>query len=954
MLKMTSKARMFFLALFVLGFGSLAKASEPQDEPILKIETGMHIAVMRRIGIDKAERFLVTGSIDKTIKVWELRTGRLIKTLRPPTGSGNEGKIYAVAISPDGRHVAGGGWTGWDWEGTASIYIFDLNTGSLVQRCSGLPEVIFHLAYSKDGRYLAAGLGKQNGIRIYKTDDYSLIKQDSDYGDDVYGFDFSEDGRLVTTSWDGYIRLYDKNFNLVRKKKAPGGSQPYQISFSPDGSRIAVGYDDTPSVDVLSADDLDKLYSADTEGFSGCDFVSVVFSFDNSFLYAGGTCGDPTIIRRWERAGKGRYIDVPATSDTILHILPLKDGGVVFGSGEPSFGILDASGRLALYKGNTIADFRDQLEEFQVSYDGSVVRFGYEYGGKSAVVFDAQRREFVDETSVRLSKPITQMQGLEITDWEDSYHPKLNGEPIKLMQYERSRSLAIAPDGKRFLLGAEWYLRLFDRNGNEIWKVPAPGIVWAVNISGNGNVAVAGFSDGTIRWFRMEDGKELLAFFPHKDRKRWVIWTAKGYYDASPGGEELIGWHINRGKEKEADFYPASRFRDRFYRPDVIAKIFSTYDEERAIALANEESGRKRVEAEIKDVLPPVVTILSPEDGTTVSTNKIIVRYKVRNPSNEPVTRVQVLIDGRPVSQARGIQIKPKGEEVQELEVQVPERDFELSIYAENKFSASVPATVTLYWKGARKSEEFVVKPKLYILAIGISRYQNKDLRLQFASKDAKDFVEAMKPQKGKLYEDVVVKLLVDEQATKEEILDGLEWLQKQATSKDVAMLFIAGHGINDSAGIYYFLPANADLERLKRTGVPYSDIKNTVASVAGKVLMFVDTCHAGNVFGGRRGALDITSVINELSSAENGVVVFASSTGRQYSLEDQAWGNGAFTKALVEGLRGKADLLGKGKITINMLEVFIAERVKEITKGKQTPVTAKPETVPDFPIALK
>jgi len=117
---------------------------------------------------------------------------------------------------------------------------------------------------------------------------------------------------------------------------------------------------------------------------------------------------------------------------------------------------------------------------------------------------------------------------------------------------------------------------------------------------------------------------------------------------------------------------------------------------------------------------------------------------------------------------------------------------------------------------------------------------------------------------------------------------------------------------------------------------------------------MFVDTCHSGNIFGGKRAITDITGMINELSSAENGVIVFASSTGKQYSLEDPQWGNGAFTKALIEGLEGGADFLGKGKITVNMLDAFIAEKVKELTNGKQTPVTVKPQTVPDFPIAVK
>jgi len=97
-----------------------------------------------------------------------------------------------------------------------------------------------------------------------------------------------------------------------------------------------------------------------------------------------------------------------------------------------------------------------------------------------------------------------------------------------------------------------------------------------------------------------------------------------------------------------------------------------------------------------------------------------------------------------------------------------------------------------------------------------------------------------------------------------------------------------------------------------------------------------------------------LTRLVNELSSAENGAVVFASSTGRQESLESDEWKNGAFTKAIVEGLNGKADLLQNGKITVNELETYLAERVKELTEGQQTPTVAKPQTVPDFPIAVK
>ena len=169
-------------------------------------------------------------------------------------------------------------------------------------------------------------------------------------------------------------------------------------------------------------------------------------------------------------------------------------------------------------------------------------------------------------------------------------------------------------------------------------------------------------------------------------------------------------------------------------------------------------------------------------------------------------------------------------------------------------------------------------------------------------------------------------------------------------------MIFFSGHGVNDQNNYYYFCPYNVDPERLLRTGVAFTDIKNTISAIAGKALFFVDTCHSGNSIGmaGRRGGLDINIVINELSSAQNGAVVFSASTGSESSYERPEWNNGAFTKALIEGLNGAADFLKGGRITYTMLNVYVTERVKELTKGQQHPTMISPNTVPDFPIAVK
>ncbi len=81
--------------------------------PILRINTEMHTAAIIRIAVDAAETALATGSEDKTVKLWDLRegtVGELKRTLRLPSDvAGNVGKVFAVALSPDGSLVATGG-----------------------------------------------------------------------------------------------------------------------------------------------------------------------------------------------------------------------------------------------------------------------------------------------------------------------------------------------------------------------------------------------------------------------------------------------------------------------------------------------------------------------------------------------------------------------------------------------------------------------------------------------------------------------------------------------------------------------------------------------------------------------------------------------------------------------------------------------------------------------------
>ena len=111
--------------------GTVQAEEDFPETPFLRLETGMHTALIRRIDVDRAGRYLVTGSQDKTVRVWDLGDGRLLRTLRIPIGSGDLGKVYAVALSPDGDTVAVGGWTGYIKWGGYNIYLFERGSGVL-------------------------------------------------------------------------------------------------------------------------------------------------------------------------------------------------------------------------------------------------------------------------------------------------------------------------------------------------------------------------------------------------------------------------------------------------------------------------------------------------------------------------------------------------------------------------------------------------------------------------------------------------------------------------------------------------------------------------------------------------------------------------------------------------------------------------------------------------------
>jgi WD40 repeat protein len=928
-------------------------------EPVLRINTAMHTASVHKIDTDAAGKYILSCSSDKTARLWDASTGDMLRVFRPPIAAGDEGKLYACALSPDRSIAAVSGWTGKSWHGEYCMYIFNTSTGAMVRKIGGLEHVVFDCEFSPDGALLSACLGGGKGVVIVSTATWKMIKILENYGDASYNACFSGEQRLATVCDDGKIRLYDAEYQPIAEGGSTG-SEPYGIVFSPDGKKCAVGYYGKKRLDVLDGKTLKPLYNPALKGLTAdADVSSVCWSSDGSLLYAGGRYRIDEggfwrhPVRMYTDGGRGSYTDYPVCHNMIFDLKALPDNSIAFGGAYPEIGRMDSRGNLLFHRQAEILDYSNyQYNYLRLSTDGSSVSF--KPHGKGTFTFSINTRELREETS---SFPLAKAQheGLAVSNWLDSRKPLINGKECAFLEKnETCRSAAAARDGKSCVLGTNQHVYCANEKGVLLWKVTVPDHAWAVNIAEAHNVCIAACGDGTIRWFGLDDGKPLLTFFAHSAGKRWILFSASGYFDCSANADDLIGWHVNNGTDQAADFYPAGRFSSHYYRPDVLSLILEYCDEQKALEAADSLTGKETGGGELMEVLPPVISIVKPGPNTETEEKTITFTVSIRTPSKEPVTEIKLLLGGRPHTIIRSQHIvSTEGKELI-LSCDLEPGVNDITVCARNKHVWSEPACISIVYKGEKKTDTLL--PQLYILAVGVSKYEDPELRLGFAAKDAKDFSTSMTGQKKKLYSDVSVTLLTDEKATKDNILDGLDWIQSETTSRDIAMIFFAGHGMNDNTGNLYYLPVDANLEKIKRTCLPSHDISLTIQAIAGKVIYFMDTCHSGNIsVMGRRGILhlDTNKEVMELIQAEKGAVVFCSSSGNQYSLEKEQWGNGAFTLALVEGINGKADYIGEGTITINQLDLYISQRVKKLTGGRQTPVTAKPDTIRDFPIAL-
>jgi uncharacterized caspase-like protein len=198
------------------------------------------------------------------------------------------------------------------------------------------------------------------------------------------------------------------------------------------------------------------------------------------------------------------------------------------------------------------------------------------------------------------------------------------------------------------------------------------------------------------------------------------------------------------------------------------------------------------------------------------------------------------------------------------------------------------------------------------LVAIGISRYREEAMDLKYASEDATAIAELFLRRGRKQYGAVSITEVLDEQATKDGILETLGRIADQAHPDDTLLVFLSGHG-KMVGQRYYFIPhefhrqEDSFEETIRQQGVPADMLGDVLSKVpAGKRLLIFDTCASGGAVGLSQQGQDpfaFRGAIEKLGR-QQGVFTIAASSAGQEAQEIEQLGHGVLTYALLAGLR--------------------------------------------------
>lgn len=224
-------------------------------------------------------------------------------------------------------------------------------------------------------------------------------------------------------------------------------------------------------------------------------------------------------------------------------------------------------------------------------------------------------------------------------------------------------------------------------------------------------------------------------------------------------------------------------------------------------------------------------------------------------------------------------------------------------------------------------------KPRVWAVVVGVAAYHHMPA-LRYTDDDAYRIYAFLKSPEGGALPDEQIRILVDEDANKRNIVTSMMDVFYKAGPRDLVILYFSGHGLQGS-----FLPFDFDGFHNKLYHHEINDILRN--SPAAFKLCIADACHSGSLVSLKGGDLPnlLSEYYNNLAQMEPGSALLMSSKSDEISLESSGLRQGVFTHYLIRGLKGEADGDANHRISLYELYGYLSENVRQYTNYRQSPM---------------
>ena len=961
------------------------RQSLPDVPPLLRLETGGHMArIQSVVFIDEGQQ-LVSAGDDKTVRIWNVPSGELRRTFRSFQEVGPNGQINSLVAFPDRKHLAIGGYffesTQTNASATSHVRILDAATGAVVSLLHGHADAINRIAISADGKVLVSGgadgmlIGWDLSTRHQKwrvvtsrgsIQDLVLASGDSRavarFSNGTLGVWSIAEGRLISNGLDkehsvdsmaycratgelavadrlGRLHIYDAGRGeRVRQVPSPRVSVGMLLC-SPDGRSLL----------VACGEQCDDDYSATIIALSNGQTVSR-FTGHNSRVTAAAFSPDSKLVATAGGHERGIAVWDADTGEPMRgptgNVLSLN------GTGRPVFAVgidptTDAIAWGSIDRGSH--NSKNEPLEFRLQLPNSRTGLGKPLRLDSEAVSYSRATPDLDNNSLQATrggKPERRYGLLELRR-ERRIVARVERGPVT--GYEHT-AYSLIRDGKEIVSGGrngtlESYNLRGDRQNQFIGH---EDVIWSVAASRTR--LTSGGSDQTVRLWNVETGEQIVTLF-HGSDDEWVMWTPQGFFTGSPSAGSLVGWQINNGIEKVGSYLRGEQYRNALHRKDIV---------ERAIILGSAKAAVDEAFPSgfsltaLLSSQPPSIVIGSPADRASAFGGSFVVTAYITDGPDD-LLGVVAYVNGHRVTPVAvpvviGHPQPPPGWLAYSYEVPLFKgpNTVELVAYNNSGSSQRGNAVLSVQHQGEGHLDK---RGTLHIVAVGVDDYTalggicgengNSSCNLSFAGRDATAFVDAISATMGPLHSSISTSLLVNghepsQSPIRANILTALGRLS-EAKQEDTVVIFLAGHGELSKNGRYFFLPSDARKQRGVPSGVgknliDWGDIQSDLTKALGRRIVFVDACQAGAV----NSRLAYNSRLLSDAKAEE-FVAFAATSANELAEEHSSIGHGLFTFAILKRLDPKL-VQRERDLRVYGLGNYLANEVQKMSKGRQEP----------------